>query len=77
MAGKQAAQPFRAKKGDEVVVGGHKVGEARRSGTILEVLGEPGRERWRVRWQDGHESVFAPGSDAVVSPKAAARRAKA
>jgi hypothetical protein len=70
-------QVFRARKGDEVVVGGHRIGEARRVGAILEVLGEPGHERWRVRWQDGRESVFAPGSDAVVSPKAKTAKAKA
>lgn len=70
-------QAFRARKGDEVVVEGHRVGEARRTGAILEVLGEPGRERWRVRWQDGHESVFTPGNDAAVAPQAKGAKATA
>ncbi len=33
---------------------------------ILEVLGDPGHERFRVRWEDGRESVYFPGEDAVV-----------
>ena len=52
--------------GDMVVVEGHRVGEGRRVGEILEVLGEPGHEHYRVRWEDGHESVFYPSSDAII-----------
>jgi len=41
---------------------------------ILEVLGDPGREHFRVRWEDGHEAIFFPGEDAVVRrPKARTR----
>jgi hypothetical protein len=52
--------------GDEIVVAGHSVGAAQRTAVILEVLGEPGHERFRVRWEDDHESIFSPGDDAVV-----------
>jgi Domain of unknown function (DUF1918) len=52
--------------GDMVVIEGHKVGEGRRIGEILEVLGDPGHEHYRVRWDDGHESVYYPSSDAIV-----------
>jgi hypothetical protein len=55
-----------AQSGDVVVVAGHRVGEAERTGTILEVLGEPGHEHFRVRWEDGRETVFYPGSDATI-----------
>jgi Domain of unknown function (DUF1918) len=55
-----------ARAGDEVVVAGHAVGAAQRRATILEVLGDPGHERFRVRWEDGHESLFFPGEDAVL-----------
>lgn len=64
-----------ARAGDQVVVAGHSVGSAQRRATILEVLGDPGHERFRVRWEDGHESVFAPGEDAVLERPA--KRAKA
>ena len=29
-------------------------------GEILEIRGEQGHERYRVRWEDGHESIFHP-----------------
>lgn len=52
--------------GDEIVITGHSVGDAARTAEILEVLGEPGHERFRVRWEDGHESIYFPGEDAIV-----------
>lgn len=55
------------RKGDVVVISGHRVGERERLGEILEVLGEADRSRYRVRWDGGSESVFVPGSDAAIS----------
>jgi hypothetical protein len=55
-----------AQVGDLVIVEGHRLGEARRIGEILEVLGEAGHEHYRVRWDDDHESVFYPSSDATI-----------
>jgi hypothetical protein len=52
--------------GDVIVIAGHRVGQAERVGEILEVLGELPNERYRVRWDDGHESLFRPGSDATI-----------
>ena len=54
-----------AEVGDLIVIAGHHVGESERIGEILEVVGEPPDERYRVRWDDGHESVYFPGSDAT------------
>jgi [lysine-biosynthesis-protein LysW]--L-2-aminoadipate ligase len=65
-----------AKAGDEISITGHAVGDAPKTAIILEVLGESGRERFRVRWEDGHESIFFPGEDAVVV-RPAKRPAKA
>lgn len=64
----------RTEIGDVLVIAGHRVGERERTGEILEVLGEEGHEHYRVRWEDGHESVFYPSSDAIV--RHAARRPK-
>lgn len=58
-----------AKAGDWVVVHGKGVGDPARTGMILEVLGEPGHEHYRVRWDEEHESIFYPGSDATISPE--------
>jgi hypothetical protein len=42
------------------------VGGPERRGEILEVLGEPPRIRYRVRWEGGRESIVYPGSDATI-----------
>ena len=63
---RDTAPAARAEAGDWVLVHGHKVGDPGREGLILEVLGEPGHERYRVRWDEEHESVFYPGSDATI-----------
>jgi hypothetical protein len=62
---------IRGQPGDIVIVEGHRVGESRRLGEILEVLGTAGHEHYRVRWDDGRETVYYPSSDATI--KAAAR----
>lgn len=53
--------------GDIVVISGHRVGESKRTGEILELLGEPDHRHFRVRWDDGHESLFYPSSDATFA----------
>ena len=64
---------LRGQPGDIVIVEGHRVGESRRLGEILEALGTPGHEHYRVRWEDGHETVYYPSSDATIQ---AAKRTK-
>jgi hypothetical protein len=61
---------MQAKVGDRIVIKGHKVGESiLRDCLVLEVLGTEGGPPFRVRWgDDGHESLFFPGSDAAVIP---------
>lgn len=55
-----------ARAGNVIVVEARHVGEPRRTGEILEVLGEAGHRHFAVRWDDGHESIFYPSSDATV-----------
>jgi hypothetical protein len=53
------------KIGDRILVESETVGTPPREGEILEVIeGEVG-VRYRVRWEDGHESVFTPGGGAA------------
>lgn len=66
-------ESFRARVGDVIEIHEHRVGGERRLGEILEVLGEPGREHYRVRWDDGRESVFYPSSDATIRRAAGVR----
>jgi hypothetical protein len=55
-----------AEAGDFIVIAGHRVGEPERMVEILEVVGELPHESYRVRWDDGRESLFRPGSDATI-----------
>ena len=57
-----------------MAITGHRLGEAERIGEILEVLGPEDHPRYRVRWEDGRESLFTPGSDATI--RAATRRSR-
>ena len=46
------------------MIHGHRVGDGRRLGEIVEILGSGAHEHYRVRWDDDRESIFTPGSDA-------------
>lgn len=63
MTGTQHAGP---KAGDVLVVTAHHLGEAERKAEILEVLGEEEHRHYRVRWDDGRESILYPGSDVQI-----------
>jgi hypothetical protein len=52
--------------GDVILIEGAVVDHPRRRGEVLEVLVGAGEERYRVRWEDGHESTICPGPDARV-----------
>lgn len=41
-------------------------GEPARRGEIVEVLGQPGHEHYRVRWDDRHESIVFPADGVNV-----------
>ena len=61
-----------AEVGDLIEISGQVVGGRPRRAEILEVRGEPGQQHFRVRWEDdGHESVYIPGGDAVIRRPAA------
>ena len=66
-----------ARAGDEIEISGHSVGDSPRTAVILEVLGEPGHERYRVRWEDDHESIYFPADDAVIRRPPAKSRSRA
>jgi hypothetical protein len=60
---------------DRIVLDSAKVGERAREGEILEVIEAEYGTRYRVAWDDGHESTIRPaaGSAHVI----AARKTKA
>ena len=60
--------------GDEVVVDRRSVDATQRTGVVLAVLSDSGPEHYRVRWEDGHESVFYPGGGASIVRRRGTRR---
>ena len=42
-------------------------GEPGRTGQILEVLGRPGHQRYRVKWDEGHESIVFPADGVSIT----------
>jgi Domain of unknown function (DUF1918) len=53
-----------AQTGDTIVLESERVGQSPHSGVIEEVLQEQ-PARYRVRWQDGHESIVTPAAGAA------------
>ncbi len=52
--------------GDAITVPGRHVGEAVRTGRVVEVRDAQGRPPYLVRWDDGHEGVCSPGPETRV-----------
>jgi hypothetical protein len=53
-----------ARAGDLIVVESERVTQPMRRGVIEEVL-EDQPPRFRIRWDDGHTSIFAPSAGAA------------
>jgi hypothetical protein len=51
-----------AQVGNRIVVESERVGQAAREGVILEVIEASYGVRYRVRWDDGHESTIRPSA---------------
>ncbi|MGA4541382.1 DUF1918 domain-containing protein [Uniformispora flossi] len=57
--------------GDRIHMHSNTVGQADRSGEIVEVRGTDGEPPFVVRFEDGHTSLVFPGPDSVVEPASA------
>jgi hypothetical protein len=55
-----------AEVGDRIVVESRKVGGGRKTGEVAEVVSGTSGHHYRVRWDDGHESIVYPSTDAFV-----------
>jgi len=51
--------------GDRVVVESESTDRPSRTGVIEEVLREEPSARYRIRWDDGHESIYTPAAGAL------------
>jgi Domain of unknown function (DUF1918) len=58
------------KVGKRVVAESESIDRRPRSGVIEEVLRGDPSPRYRIRWDDGHESIYTPASGALrVEPR--------
>jgi hypothetical protein len=66
---------MRAHAGDRIVVESERAAQPGRTGVIEEILGED-PTRVRVRWDDGHTSIFTPsaGAATIAPAKIAAKK---
>jgi Domain of unknown function (DUF1918) len=53
------------KPGNRIIVESQRVGQLEREGEILEVMQTSVSVRYRVRWNDGHESTLTPAGGAA------------
>ncbi len=44
-------------------------GQPARRGQIIELLGHDEHERYRVRWDEKHESILYPADGVVITPR--------
>ena len=51
--------------GNRVKVEAESTERAPRTGVVEEVVNEPPSPRYRIRWDDGHESIYAPAAGAA------------
>jgi hypothetical protein len=62
------------KVGDRVQAESESTERPPRAGVIKEVLSEPPAARYRIGWDDGHESIYVPAAGAL-HPAEAAKKA--
>jgi Domain of unknown function (DUF1918) len=60
--------------GTRVAVESESTERPARTGVIEEVLREPPSARYRIRWDDGHESIYTPAAGALRAVEAAEQR---
>ncbi len=61
--------------GDRIFVESEKVGQKEREGVILEVIEASYGTRYRVQWDDGHESTFRPAAGSARTVHEPAKKA--
>ena len=62
--------------GDRVIEESERVGHHGREGEVLEVLGEGGNLHYRIRWEDGRETVLFPSGGSITFTHPAGAKAK-
>jgi hypothetical protein len=55
------------KVGDPITVESQSADRGAKSGVVTEVVKSGLSPRYRIRWQDGHESIYTPSDGALQS----------
>jgi hypothetical protein len=61
--------------GDRVVAEAESTERTPRRGVVAEVLRDEPHPRYRIRWDDGHESIYTPADGALRADQSARSRA--
>jgi hypothetical protein len=61
--------------GDRVLAEAESTGRAARRGVVEEVVRDEPHPRYRIRWDDGHESIYTPADGALRSDEPSASSA--
>lgn len=64
------------KSGDRITIESEHVGDGLRAGRVIEVIGSGEGIHYRVKWDDGHESVLFPAAGSVTVIAKAAKAAR-
>ena len=62
------------KYGDRVLVESESTERPPRTGVVEEVVHGSGHPRYRIRWEDGHESIYTPAAGALHSAQPTKQR---
>lgn len=60
-------------RGDNVVAEAESTARQARRGVIEEVVRDDPHPRYRIRWDDGHESIYTPADGALRLAEPASR----
>jgi hypothetical protein len=61
--------------GDHVLVEAESTDRTARRGVVEEVVRDDAHPRYRIRWDDGHESIYTPATGALKLADSAGRSA--
>jgi hypothetical protein len=61
-AARKPTGSMQARPGDHIVIDSPQVGSPPREGEVLTVIVGEASVRYRVKWNDGHETLISPGA---------------
>jgi hypothetical protein len=72
--GQSGGEDMEFKSGDRVQVESESTERPPRTGVVEEVVQGTAHPRYRIRWDDGHESIYTPAAGALHSAEPTEKR---